>query len=115
MVIRPLIDRFMIFGILPEVEEYFVNWPDLNAPGEKEIAEVADKKTQALAKYVAGSVDEIFTPEEYLKMIMKMEEEDVDIIIKAASKYKETLEEEPEEIVPSGVKEEEVEEEEPEE
>ncbi|GAF88389.1 unnamed protein product, partial [marine sediment metagenome] len=56
MLIRLSIDRLIIFGVLPEPKEgeYFIQWPDLGALGEKEIAEIAGKKTEALAKYVAG-------------------------------------------------------------
>ena len=50
MLIRLLIDRLIILGIMPEVVEYFIEWPDLNAPGEKEIAEIAVKKAETLAK-----------------------------------------------------------------
>jgi len=91
MLIRLLIDRLIILGIMPEVDEYFIEWPDLNAPGEKEIAEIAVKKTEALAKYIVGGVDELIPPKEYLTMIMKMDEEDVDVIIDAAvERIKET-------------------------
>jgi len=87
MLIRLLIDRLIVLGIIPEVEEYFIEWPDLNAPGEKEVAEIAVKKTEALAKYIMGSVDEIFPPKEYFTMVMKISEEDADVIIKAAELY----------------------------
>jgi len=91
MLIRLMIDRFMIFGIMPELEEYFVTWPDLGALGEKEKAEIAVKKTEALVKYVAGGVDELFPPEEFLTMIMEMDVEDVEAVIDAASTYDDDL------------------------
>lgn len=87
MLIRLLIDRLIILGIMPEIDEYFIEWPDLNAPGEKEIAEIGVKRTEAFAKYVAGSVDEFIPPKEYLTMIMGMSDEDAEVVIKAAEKY----------------------------
>ena len=95
MLIRLLIDRLIIFGTLsePKEGEYFVEWPDLGAPGEKEVAEIAVKKTEALAKYVAGSVDEIFPPKEFFTMVLGMSDEDADVVIEAANAIRE--EEEP--------------------
>ena len=87
LVIRPLIDRLIIYGILPSVEEYFIDWPDLNAPGEEEGAKIAEIKTNALAKYVAGSVDELIPPKEYLMMILGMDQEEAETIEKAAKLY----------------------------
>jgi hypothetical protein len=86
MIIRQLIDRLIIFGVLPEVEEYFINWPDLNALGEKEKAEIAVKRTEALSKYVGGNVNEFVPNKEFLTIIMEMSEEDAEVIIKAKEK-----------------------------
>ncbi len=86
LVIRPLIDRFIAFGILPEVKEYEIDWPDLNTPSDAEQAEVAKNKTEALAKYVAGEVDQLIPPTEYLTMILKMSQDDAEAIEEAAMK-----------------------------
>ena len=91
LLIRLLIDRLIMFGVLPEVEEYFIDWPDLSAPGEKEVAEIAVRKTEALAKYVAGGVDEMFPPKEFLMMVMGMSEDDAKAVIDAAMSYKDDL------------------------
>ena len=92
MLVRLLIDRLIIFGVMPDIdEEYFIMWPDLNIPGEKEAAEISAKKTEAYAKYVAGSVDELIPPKEYFTMIMGMSDEDAEAIIKASMKFGEDL------------------------
>jgi len=96
-IIRPLIDRLMELGVMSAVEEYEIEWPDLNAPSESEIAEIAAKRTDAYAKYVAGSVDQLIPPKEFLMMIMEMSEEDAETIIKAAMAYGEDLTEKDEE------------------
>lgn len=94
MVIRLLIDRLIMYGVLPEVPEYTVQWPDLGVPSEKEAAEIAGKKTEALAKYVAGSVNELIPPKEYLTMILGMRDEDAQAVIDAAEKFGKKIEDE---------------------
>jgi hypothetical protein len=97
MIIRPFIDRLLAFGVLPEVKEYFIDWPDLNVPSDEDKAKVAEMKTSAFAKYVAGGVDALISPKEFLMMIMDMTEDEVLAIEKAAKSYIETKPEEPEE------------------
>ncbi|MBA7692213.1 hypothetical protein ES703_100776 [subsurface metagenome] len=80
---------------MPTVEEYFVDWPDLNAPSDKEKAEVSKNKTEALAKYVAGGVDTLIPPKEFLMMVMGMSEEEAEVIMKAAEEHLAEMEEEP--------------------
>jgi len=101
-IIRPFIDRMMMFGILSEAEEYFIMWPDLAAPSDVEKAEVAEKKTTALAKYVAGSVDNLIPPKEYLTMVMDFTDEEADAIEVAANSFEGLEEPEPEPVVPAG-------------
>jgi uncharacterized protein len=87
MVLRPFIDRLMALRVLPTIEEYFIVWPDLESPSDIEKAEVADKKTQAMAKYVAGTVDELMPPEVYFDMVLGMSPEEIDAVIAAAKTY----------------------------
>jgi hypothetical protein len=94
LLIRPFIDRLITLGILPKPTEYSINWPDLNAPTDEDKAKIAEIKTKALAQYIKGSVDQLIPPGEFLSMIMKMDTEEVEAIIKAAELY---VEEEPEE------------------
>jgi len=86
-VIRPFIDRLIAFGVLPEPVEYFVDWPDLNAPSDNEIAETAVKKTDAMSKYVAAGVDTLVPPKEYFVMFLGMTVEEAEQIEKAADRY----------------------------
>lgn len=79
-VIRVFIDRLMAVGVLPE-NEYLIIWPDLNTPTDLDIAEVADKITSALAKYVAGGVNTMVPEKEFLTMILKFSEEEAQTII----------------------------------
>ena len=82
-VIRNFIDRLIAIGVLPEAI-YLVTWPDLNTPTDLDIAEVADKITSALAKYVAGGVSTMVPEKEYLTMILKMTDDEAETILKNA-------------------------------
>lgn len=97
-IIRPFIDRMIMFGALPKPAQYEVFWKDLNALSEKDAAEVLKVRTEAYAKYVQGTVDALIPPEEYLTMIAGMDAEEVKTIMDAALKREKELEEqEPEE------------------
>ena len=97
LVVRPLVDRFMLLGILPETKEYFVMWPDLNTPTDQQKAEVAGKKTEAMAKYVAGSVDELIPPMEFLTMVMGFSKDEAQVIEDAAAERQKEIDEDEEE------------------
>jgi len=66
-VVVPFVDRLIALGVLVEPSDgYGVGWPDLAALSPEERATVADKRTQALAKYVGGDVHELIPPMDYL-------------------------------------------------
>jgi hypothetical protein len=82
-VIRAFIDKLIAMGVLPEAI-YLITWPDLNTPTDLDIAEVADKITSALAKYVAAGVNTMVAEKEYLTMILKMTDEEAETILNNA-------------------------------
>lgn len=86
MVVRPFFDRCIALGVLPEPAsgEYDASWPDLNTPSEDDKATVAGKQTDSLAKYVAGGVDVLIPPFEYLTIVLKFMDEEAHAIIGAA-------------------------------
>lgn len=86
-IIRPFVDRLIIFGILPEVEQYTIDWPDLNAPTDEDVANVAKILTEAMAKYIVSGVDTLIPPMEFLTKIIGMTQEEAEAIEKAALKY----------------------------
>lgn len=86
MIIKPFMDRLILFGVLPEVD-YKIYWPDLNAPTDRDKASIADLRTTALTKYVTGGVDALIPPKEYLTMIIGMNEQEAEAIIQAAEQY----------------------------
>jgi hypothetical protein len=120
LVIRPLINRLMAFGILPEVESYFVEWPDLASPSAGEQAEVAAKVVEAMSKYVQAGIDSLVPPMEFLTIIMGMPADQAEAILEAAAEQvdeiemdeelaepppEEELEEEPEEELEDDIEE----------
>lgn len=83
-VIRPMLGRLMNIGILPKVETVFIDWSDLNTPSEQEKAEVAAKKTDAMAKYVASGMDALMSPFHYWTLIQGMTDKEAEAIEKEA-------------------------------
>lgn len=85
-IIVPFIDRLIQLGVLPEPDHYKVQWPDLDALGDKDKAAIGLQTTQSLQAYVAGNVEAIMPVEEYLTKILYMDAEDAEAVVKSASK-----------------------------
>ena len=71
-------------GVLPEPIGYSTVWPDLNSLTEEEQAAVSLKRTEAMAKYVQGSVEALVAPMDYLVRVMGMTQEEAEAIVAAA-------------------------------
>jgi len=83
-IIRPLVDRLVEYGVLPEPEELIVNWPDLNSPSDLDKAAIAEKQTNAIAKYVQSQSDSLIPPFHFFTRILNMEDDEADAIIEDA-------------------------------
>jgi len=84
-ILRPFCDRLIAAGVLPEpADGYEVDWPDLNAPSDLDRASIAERQSNALAKYVQGGVDVLMPPFHYLTLVLGMSDEEADSIIEAA-------------------------------
>lgn len=100
-IVRPLVDRLIEFGVLPEPKDgkYEVVWPDLFSLGEKEKAEVVEKKVNALAKYTGASGSEAVLPiDDFLKEVFGYDEAKIKQIKKLLMSAEAELEEEEEEF-----------------
>jgi len=87
MLINPILQRLIDFGAIKPTKKPYgwtVEWPDLTVPGEKDRAEVAAVKTEAMAKYVAGGVDMLVPPMEYLTQVLGIDEETASAMLEAA-------------------------------
>lgn len=90
MLIKPFVERLQQLQVLSLIEKYNISWPDLNAPSDEEQAEIINKKTDALSKYVLGNVDAMIPPEVFLKIFMDLDENQIEVIRKAAQHWNDT-------------------------
>ncbi|MCP4566499.1 MAG: DUF1073 domain-containing protein [FCB group bacterium] len=81
MVIRPVIDRFIAFGILPEPEKYVVTWPDMNEDTPDAIAERGVKLVKMMVEYVKGGAENIMDRMDFLTKVMGYSSEEAEAII----------------------------------
>lgn len=83
-ILNPFIRRLVMFGVLPEPKEIIIKWPDLNTLGDLDKSTVAEKRSNALAKYVQAGVDTLIPPFHYLTQILGMKDDEARAIIDAA-------------------------------
>lgn len=78
MMLRPLLNRFQAYGVLPEVDQFDVRWPNLFELTESEKAEVWSKRATAAANIAPkGNTDVIFDgPEQMFEFMMDGEKPD---------------------------------------
>ncbi len=111
MIIRPVIDRLIVLGILPQVESYKVVWPDYSFPTVREKIEIADIETKAMATYISGGVDALIPPKQFFIDVLGYTSEKADALLKETIDEFESTEEVPadeqtEEVNSDSVKEE---------
>lgn len=90
MIIDPAIQRLIDYGVLPATKKprgWIVEWPDAMEPTPTEKATLAQALTEALAKYVAGGVDVLIPPTEYLTLVCGLDDKVVESIMEAAVEH----------------------------
>ena len=104
-ILRPFIDKCMLHGILPKVEQYNVMWEDVFAPSEKDKVEVGKKRSEALKVYAESPfASEFMPPELAYKYLLGLNEDQVQEVLQAAEEAaieeeRRLAEEGPEEVV----------------
>lgn len=88
--IRPICKRLMSYGVLPVIEEVLVDWPDLNTPDDATKADIAQKRADALSKYVTGQVEYLMSPFFFLTTILGLDEDVARAIEEETKKLVET-------------------------
>jgi hypothetical protein len=106
-IIVPFVDRLIGVGVLPEPNTptenaelilnadnkqvgvktatgYSVVWPDLDSNTDKDQAQIALVKTQAMAAYVAGNVEAIMPLMDYLTKVLAMTQDEAKQVIESA-------------------------------
>lgn len=87
-VIVPFVDRLILVGVLPEPEEYHVDWPDLESQTDQEKATYALTMAQALAAYLP--VKDMCVEEDFLIEFAKLDEKTAKRIVRKAAKQVES-------------------------
>lgn len=91
--IRPVVNRLIAFGILPEpVDGFLVFWPDLDSPSDDDRATVLVKMVDAFSKYVNGNVEQLIPADLFLSMFANLTTEQIEEIMEAARKREKDLE-----------------------
>jgi hypothetical protein len=83
-VIRPFFDRMMLLDVLPTLDSYFVEWPDLQTQTEKDKADVGMKLTQALLQYVTSGAFYLVRPKAFFTLYLKFTDEEAESMVAAA-------------------------------
>ena len=89
MLVRPLIDRLIMFGVLPEPAEgptaYEVKWPKLEAdPSASEKSKVSLDLTKAVVAYAQSEAATLVPPAEFLGIILGLDKQEVQQVMEAA-------------------------------
>ncbi len=92
----PFVGRLVAVGVCRPPKQVRVKWPDIGTQSDAQKADVALKKTQALAAYVAGDVETIYPPQEYMVDVMGMSDERAEAVAEAAVEVMDERDEEAE-------------------
>lgn len=105
MIIKEFVDRCILTGVLPTPGDdwYTVDWPDLAPKSDDERANTALKKTQAMAAYVAGNVDQLLPPRMYLSLVHGYTMEEIDQAETETDEFEDLLADDPEPVPGGGV------------
>lgn len=87
-VLKVFIVRLMYLGVLPVIEHPRIKWPDLDTITEQDRADVADKITTALQKFVTGKIEKMMPLFDYLTLVIQLSPEKAKQIVDAARKQK---------------------------
>lgn len=83
-IIVPFIDRMISVGVLPEPKEgYRVLWPDLTVLSKTARADLSSKFTEAITKYIAGGLDAMISPLDFLVEIWDFDKETAELLLKS--------------------------------
>lgn len=97
-ILRPVLDQLIDVKILPTpVDGYSVEWSDLMAPSDKEVAEVGAVRAKAIKDYLSSPGADIFVPPEaFLRKVLGFTQDEIDEI----NKILEGIDESDSDIVP---------------
>ena len=105
-ILRPLIDKFIEYGILPAPAkgEYDVEWPELSVIGEKERAEINYTKTKSITEYVKAPGADMLLPEPiFLGKLLQFNDDELEEIQEYRDKFNQDEKEFEEELKRQGL------------
>jgi hypothetical protein len=85
-IICPTINRLIMMGVLPEPKGYSAIWPDLESLSDMDQAEIAVKRTGALAQFVQSGSESAMSLADFFTRILNMGIEEARSIIEAVEK-----------------------------
>lgn len=87
-IISPFVSRLIWAGVLPEPQEPIcIEWPNLSEADPTQQADIGLKRTQAMAAYVAGGVDILIEPQNYLTKVIGFTEDEAEEIAESTTKH----------------------------
>ena len=105
-ILRPFVDMCIEYKILPEpsTPEYTIEWSDLFAPSEKDLAEVGKIRSAALKDYATNPQAEfILPPDAFFKHLLGFSDEQIDEIQQLANEHQgEMIQKEADDIARGG-------------
>lgn len=81
MILKPFINRLMYVDILPWVEEYNIEWRDLNVLSDTDKAQISLQKAQALLQYVTSGTYTLVPPRMFLELVLGFSTDEAKTII----------------------------------
>lgn len=92
-IVVPFVDKMMEYGVLPMVEDYDVEWPDLFSLSEKDKTEIGAKRSTALKDYVAvPDAQNVVPPDSFLREFLGFDEDQVELIMTERENYLKEME-----------------------
>jgi hypothetical protein len=85
-IICPTINRLIMMGVLPEPKGYSTIWPDLESLSDMDQAEIAVKRTGALAQFVQSGSESAMSLADFFTRILNMGIEEAQAVIEAVER-----------------------------
>lgn len=80
----PTINRLIQVGCLPMPKRYVTAWPDMAALSEEEQARVGGLVVDVMTKYIAGGLEVLMTPMDFMMRILHYSQDEAEGILEAA-------------------------------
>jgi hypothetical protein len=90
-IIVPFVDRLIQAGVLPTPKGFSVKWPDLATLTPEQQAAIALQRTQAIAAFVAGGIEQYMPWVTFLEKILDIPAEEANEIHDAALKAQQDM------------------------